>query len=140
MRDWSGDSTLAHFAGRRAAEDAIEARLRAWASGVDRDAALELLLRAGVPAAAVADPRLLASGSAQHRARGFYEEIEHAVVGRQPVATVPFRFHGVERWLRRPAPLLGEHNREILCDLLGVPADDLAALEAEGVIGTRPPV
>ena len=140
VRDWSGDSTLAHFAGRRAAEDAIEARLRAGASGVDRDAALELLLRAGVPAAAVADPRLLASGSAQHRARGFYEEIEHAVVGRQPVATVPFRFRGVERWLRRPAPLLGEHNREILCDLLGVPADDLAALEAEGVIGTRPPV
>ena len=44
---------------------------------------------------------------------------------------------GAVRWA---ATRVGEHNREILCDLLGVPADDLAALEAEGVIGTRPPV
>ncbi|MFM8412204.1 MAG: CoA transferase [Alphaproteobacteria bacterium] len=138
--DWARDPALATFAGRRAAEDSIEAGLRAWASGIDREKALDALLRAGVPAAAVADPRLLADSSAQHRARGFYEEVDHPVVGRQPIATVPFRFTGVDRWIRRPAPLLGEHNREILCGLLGVSEAELAELEADQVVGNRPPV
>ncbi len=40
--------------------------------------------------------------------------------------------------LRRHAPLFGEHNREILCGLLGLPESELAALEQAGVIGNAP--
>ena len=36
------------------------------------------------------------------------------------------------------APTLGEHNHDILCGLLGVSDDQYAALERDGVIGTRP--
>ena len=87
----------------------------------------------------MADPRT-ASLHPQHAARGFFEEIEHPVVGRQPIPGVPFRYASVERWLRRPAPTLGQHNRELLGGLLGLDDAELAALEAEGVIGTRPRV
>jgi crotonobetainyl-CoA:carnitine CoA-transferase CaiB-like acyl-CoA transferase len=136
---WTADPSLASFRGRFAAHDEIDERLRAWAAARDRDAAIAVLHAAGVPAAAVADPRR-ASESPQHRARGFFEEIDRAVIGRHPTPTVPFRYASVARWLRRPAPTLGEHNREILVDLLGVTAEELATLEADGVIGTRPPV
>ena len=71
-------------------------------------------------------------------ARGFYETLVHPVAGTHPVATVPFRFRSVERWLRTPAPSLGQHNRGILTGILGLGDAEVDALEAEGVIGTRP--
>jgi crotonobetainyl-CoA:carnitine CoA-transferase CaiB-like acyl-CoA transferase len=37
-----------------------------------------------------------------------------------------------------PAPGLGEHNQDILEKLLGLSTQEIAALEAQGVIGTRP--
>ena len=91
---------------------------------------------AGVPAARIVDPRELASHP-QFVARGFLEEVEHPVVGRQATMAAPFRYASVDRWLRRAAPLLGEHGAEILRELGHDPAD-IAALESEGVIGTRP--
>jgi crotonobetainyl-CoA:carnitine CoA-transferase CaiB-like acyl-CoA transferase len=114
-----------------------EAELRAWVAAREREAAVAELLARGVPAAPVADPRA-SSLHPQHAARGFFEEVEHPVVGRQPVPTVPFRYASVAHWIRRPAPTLGQHNGEILRDLLGLSAAELAALEAAGVIGTRP--
>jgi crotonobetainyl-CoA:carnitine CoA-transferase CaiB-like acyl-CoA transferase len=114
-----------------------EAALRAWIAGHEREEVLRWLGERGIPAAAVADPRA-ASLHPQHVARGFFEEIEHPVVGRQPVPGVPFRYASVARWLSRPAPTLGQHNRELLGGLLGLDDAEIAALEAEGVIGTRP--
>jgi len=136
---WAEGPALERFAGRRAAEDEIEARLREWAAGREREAALERLWACGVPAAAVADPRLT-SRCPQLAARGFFEEVERAVVGRHPIPTLPFRYRSVSRWVRRPAPTLGEHNREILAGLLGLSDAEIDALEAAGVIGDRPPV
>jgi crotonobetainyl-CoA:carnitine CoA-transferase CaiB-like acyl-CoA transferase len=37
-----------------------------------------------------------------------------------------------------PSPSLGEHNRDVLGDLLGLSEQEIAALEAQGIIGTRP--
>jgi crotonobetainyl-CoA:carnitine CoA-transferase CaiB-like acyl-CoA transferase len=114
-----------------------EAGLREWIAAHDREAVLRLLHERGIPAAAVADPRA-ASLHPQHAARGFFEEIDHPVVGRQPIPTVPFRYASTLRWLRRPAPTLGQHNREVLSGLLGLDDAEIEALAAEGVIGTRP--
>ncbi len=113
------------------------AELRAWIAAHERDAVLGWLHERGIPAAAVADPRS-ASRHPQHAARGFFEEVEHPVVGRQPIPAVPFRYASVPRWIRSPAPTLGQHNRDVLGGLLGVSDAELASLEAEGVTGTRP--
>ena len=138
MPAWSRDPALGTRAGRHAAHASIDAKLRAWAAAGERDALVEALLAAGVPAAPVADPRA-ASHCPQHRARGFFEELDHPCLGPQPLPGPPFRFRRHPGpWLRRPAPTLGEHNREILGELLGIGDDELARLEREGVIGTRP--
>jgi crotonobetainyl-CoA:carnitine CoA-transferase CaiB-like acyl-CoA transferase len=135
---WALDPELATAAGRRRRHDAIDAALRAWCAVRERDALVDELLAAGVPAAPVADPRD-ASACPQHRARGFFEEIEHPVLGRQPIPSVPFRYRSsVARWLRAPAPTLGEHNRGILGGWLGLADAEIEALARAGVIGTRP--
>ena len=72
-------------------------------------------------------------------ARGFFEQCEHPVVGTHPIVTVPFRFATRdEPWLRSPAPLLGQDNREILSDIVGLSDPEIDALEAAEVIGTHP--
>jgi crotonobetainyl-CoA:carnitine CoA-transferase CaiB-like acyl-CoA transferase len=69
------------------------------------------------------------------RFRHFFEEVRHPVIGTSRYSTLPMRFsRGPERWHTRPAPLLGEHNRELLGEL-GLAPEEIDALEAEGVIG-----
>ena len=139
--DWLGDPPWAqaigaHLAERRAQHDAIDERLREVFAARELRTALEELVAAGVPAAAIADPRAL-THHPQLAARGFMEEIDHPVVGRQSTMGAPFRFASVDRWLRRPAPTLGQHNHELLGEL-GYAPDEIKKLETEKVIGHWP--
>jgi crotonobetainyl-CoA:carnitine CoA-transferase CaiB-like acyl-CoA transferase len=135
--DWRGDAGLSTRAGRRARHDEIDVGLRAWARTRSAETAVEDLTGAGVPAGRVVDGRR-ASRQPQIAARGFFEPVEHPVVGRHATPTVPFRFDGVDRWVRRPAPTVGQHGREILRERLGLDEDELDRLEARAVIGEAP--
>ncbi len=134
---WAAAAELATHAGRRAAHDAVDARLRAFFASRDREAAVDELVAGGIPAAPVLDPRE-ACRQPQLAARGFFEEVAHPVVGTHATPTVPFRYTSVARWIRRPAPTLGQHSREVLGSLLGLSAAELDDLEAARVIGERP--
>ncbi len=133
---WARAPELDTLAGRRRHHDAIDAELRSFFLAQDREEIAERLAKAGVPAVPLRDPRL-AHRHPQMAARGFFEPFEHPVVGRHTVPSAPFRYRSVKRWIRHPAPTLGEHNREVLGGLLGLSEAELAELEAEGVIGTR---
>ena len=99
---------------------------------------VELLSASGVPAAAVAGCRT-SDRNPQIRSRGFFEDVTHAVVGTHAIPAFPVVFgRQPTRRFARPAPLLGEHNAEVLGGLLGLDDTELAALAEAGVIGTRP--
>jgi crotonobetainyl-CoA:carnitine CoA-transferase CaiB-like acyl-CoA transferase len=136
--EWAMNAALDTRAGRRAAHDAIDERLRQWTRLRERDDLVSELRGLGIPASAVADPCRLLQTNPQLQARGYFEAPEHPVVGAMPLPSWPFRFASIDRWLRTPAPTIGRDNHRVLRDLLGVSAQELRALEAEGVIGTRP--
>ncbi len=134
---WAEDLALATAEGRQAAHDTIDAELAAWAADRDLAATVDALVTAGVPAGAARDPRTIGTHP-QLAARGFFEELDHPVCGPRSFAGLPFRYASVGHWLRRPAPTMGEHDREVLGGELGLSDDELDRLTAAGVIGTAP--
>jgi crotonobetainyl-CoA:carnitine CoA-transferase CaiB-like acyl-CoA transferase len=135
--EWATDPELATYGGRRARQDELDTRLGEWSATRDTAEAAELLVAHGVPAAVGRDPRSMYDHP-QLVARAFYEEIDHPVVGTLPTPTLPFRFASVDRWLRAPAPTMGQHNHEILVDDLGLDEAAYQALIDASVIGDRP--
>lgn len=135
--DWAADPALDTYQGRAEAHDVIDKHLEQWAGRQDSSAAAELLIECGVPAADLADARI-ASMHPQLAARGFFESLDHPVVGRHHVPALPFKYASVQKWYRSPAPTLGQHNAIVLGELLGLDAASMAALSEQGVIGTRP--
>ena len=133
---WAQADALAHLDGRRDAHDVIDEHVRAWAAARDVDDAVAQLLERGIPAGVARDPRL-SDEHPQLQARGFFEVVDHAVVGSQPTASLPLRFAAVPSLLRASAPTLGQHNGEILREL-GYDGDAIAAFADSGVVGTHP--
>lgn len=128
---------LATEAARHDAHDRIDTELSAWAAGRDKFAAAEALQAAGVAAAPVMTNRDLVE-SRQLAARRFMVTWDQPDVGELAYPGFPYHVDGAPPALRR-APALGEHNDEVLRGLLGLGADEVAALEAAGAIATAPP-
>ncbi|WP_419918167.1 CaiB/BaiF CoA transferase family protein [Candidatus Poriferisocius sp.] len=125
-------------ADRFAARHAFDERLSRWCADLPAADAVDRLISFGVPTAELGTPRG-GDRNPQVNARGFYEAVEHPLVGTHRFPALPVRFgRRPERWFTRPAPMLGEHNAEVLGGLLGVSKNDLARLEATQIIGTRP--
>lgn len=131
---WAADPRYATAAGRRAQHDVIDHQLSAWCLPRGGDEIVDVLWAAGVPVAKVMQPHRQTE-LAQLAHRCFFEQVDHPVNGAAPHSTLPVRMSGgPERLHRHPAPLLGQHNHELLTEL-GLTATEIAALEADGVIG-----
>jgi crotonobetainyl-CoA:carnitine CoA-transferase CaiB-like acyl-CoA transferase len=134
---WAMDPTLSDAAARRECHDLIDEYLGAWCQGRSGDEIVRRLWDAGVPVGKVMQPHRQ-TDIPQLRFRGFFEDVGHPVNDRAPHSTVPVRFSaGPDRFHLHPAPLLGQHNHELLTEL-GLSGHEIAELEADGVIGRAP--
>ncbi len=132
--DWA---EWADRADRQAHHDEIDAAIGDWMARRDRDAAVAELLETGVPAAPVITGRE-SKDNPQLAARGHHQWMDHTVVGRVPYPSFPARFNGHYHPLGRPAPTLGQHNEEILRDVLGLDHTEITRLAQAQITGTRP--
>ena len=134
---WATDPKLSGMAGRRAHEDLIDEQLAAWCERRSAEEIVTKLWDAGVPVAEVMQPHRQTE-LAQLGYRGFFEEVDHPVNGRANLSTVPMRSTGgPTAFHTSPAPILGQHNHELLTEL-GLSASEIADLEADGIIGSTP--
>jgi len=100
-----------------------------------RDSAqwLELGEKIGLPCAPIQSiDRVFADPQVQ--ARENVVEVEHPTAGRLKLVAPPLRIPTAPATVRRPPPLLGEHNEEILREVLGYDEAHIEALKRDGLI------
>ncbi len=115
-------------------ESELDALIAAWTSQRDRFEITNELQAIGVAAFPSLSPLDLWGGNPQLEAIGMLETPDHGVVGRRVVPGVPWRLSNAPNGLRRAAPLLGEHTREVLSQVLGYSeAEILALVQSEAV-------
>jgi crotonobetainyl-CoA:carnitine CoA-transferase CaiB-like acyl-CoA transferase len=132
------DVRFATLPGRWQNQRALDDILSAWTRGRDHYEAMHILQRHGVPAGPVITPAEVIA-EPHLEARGFWDTVDHPEAGPYRQVSTPWKLSKSPRRATSPAPGLGEHNGYVLGELLGLSAQEIATLEAQGIIGTRPP-
>ncbi len=136
--DWASDPRFATRAGRRREHDRIDDVLAPWVLDQAQERVVERLLAAGIPCAPVTAARMGVRLDPIQKS-DFIQEVDHPLAGRIPIPTQPLQFRDTGgRGFSRAAPLLGEHNAEILGGLLGLSASEIDRLRDDEIIGDRP--
>jgi crotonobetainyl-CoA:carnitine CoA-transferase CaiB-like acyl-CoA transferase len=131
------DSRFTGLAARKVNEDALDSIVEGATRERKADELFHMLARAGVPAG----PALSSEGlfqDPQLLARAYFVQLDHAATGSHLYPGTPALLSRTPVAIRRPAPLLGEQNRQVLGQLLGVSDAEMDRLEALHVIGTEP--
>ena len=130
---WASDADFASRYARLNHRRELDGRLSEWTRERSAWETTELLQSHGVAAFPVLDAegRLF---NPHFRERGLYSDIDHPALGSEPIFNLMWQMTRTPPRIQRHAPLLGEHNREVFCGLLGLDEADLSRLEDEQVI------
>jgi crotonobetainyl-CoA:carnitine CoA-transferase CaiB-like acyl-CoA transferase len=131
---WSEAPELATQEGRFAAQDRLDEELARWTSQRDPHDVMELLQARGVPAGAVQTAQDLHERDPQVATRDVFFELDHPVIGRAKFEGTPIQFSSTKQQNWRSAPLLGEDNRYVFTQIVGLDDEEFDELEAEGVL------
>lgn len=117
---------------RRRHADELDAVLGQALAPRPRPDALAALAAAGVPAGPVNNAKDVLDDP-YLRARGFWQTVNHAVIGELPMFHLPFRLNNQARPTLTAPPLLGEHTREVVAEVLGLAGPEYESLVDDGV-------
>ena len=119
---------------RAARRDSIVQMVEAWMATFPNDeAVLAALEAARVPSGPVLSPTE-ALHHPYYRERGTIREVNDPLLGKLKVPGFPYRFSAQPELPDLTAPLLGEHNAEILDRVLGLDPARIEALTTAGVL------
>ncbi|MGE0202476.1 MAG: CaiB/BaiF CoA transferase family protein [Hyphomicrobiaceae bacterium] len=94
---------------------------------------VELLDKGGVPCGPINNLEQVFANE-QVQARGMRIELPHAVAGKVPVVRSPMRLSGTPIVHEAGPPTLGQHTDEVLADVLGKSADEIARLKVGKIV------
>lgn len=129
---WAADARFATTAGRLANVDALEAHVTSWTRTRSAETVMATLQAAGIDAGVVENFEDL-TRDPQLAHRRHFREVEHRVIGKHLAETSGMRFSRTPEEIRMAAPCLGEHSEYVYRELLGMSAQEYAALQADGV-------
>ena len=135
--DLAADERFASNDARLKHEDDLDRTIAEWTSQRDAYEITHLLQAAGVPAGPVLrGPDLLEDP--HYRERRTFNEVDHPQVGPKWYQGFAWRMSETPGQVHWPSPTLGQHNRQVYGELLGLTPAEIDRLEQDGVIGTKP--
>ena len=111
----------------------LDRELSCWTATHEQAHLVALLRGAGIACSPVQD---IAAQWAdpQFAARGLRHSVTHPISGPELLYRTPWNMERSRPEIRASAPLLGQHNDYVFKTLLGLGDDDLARLQADGVV------
>jgi crotonobetainyl-CoA:carnitine CoA-transferase CaiB-like acyl-CoA transferase len=127
------DPEMATAKQRLGCRDRVEGIVEAWTSPLTTAEVVARLEAQGLPygvlrniEAVIQDP--------QTAVRELAPEVQQPHLGALRVPGCPVKFVGARSGVQGPAPLLGEHNREVLGGILGMSSAEIEGLLARGIL------
>jgi len=130
---WTKEVRFSTLWQRRQHIEELNKLLERWTSQHSPEEVMSLLQGVGIPAGVVKDAHELAEDP-QLAARGFFVQALHPVLGKTNFDGTPIRLSRTPAKFRRAAPLLGQDNRYVFQELLGMGKQELAKYIKDGVI------
>ncbi len=128
------DERFSSHGARVSNSKALKQVINAWTRSFSKQQLSELLARGEVPAGPVLKIAEVVENE-QLRDRNFFAEIDHPVAGKAEFPGPVIRLSDTPALIERAAPLLGQHNGEVLSDWIGVHGDELDQLRHQGAFG-----
>jgi benzylsuccinate CoA-transferase BbsF subunit len=133
----SKQKEYATLAGRKRNEDALEELVTAWTLNHTAEEVEAIMQKAGVPAHKVYkaedvynDPQL--------KHRNYFIPLNHPVMGEQKFEMQScYILSKTPRQIKRPSPLIGEHNEYVFKEILKMTDDEIAEHIIDGSITTE---
>ena len=132
--DWTKEERFCTLSKRKECADELDKFLEQWTLQYTPEEVVNLLQKAGVPAGVVQNAQDLAKDP-QLLAREFFVSLEHPTLGRTTSDASPIKFGESSNMGWKAAPLLGEDNRYVYMELLGLTEGELASYIEKGIIG-----
>ena len=132
--DWSQEERFSTLSKRKKHAEELDELLGRWTGKHRAEELVYLLQEAGVPAGVVQSAEDLA-GDPQLKARDHFVELEHPVLSNTISEASPIKFTDSTKADWKAAPLLGEDNRYVYIELLGLKEGELSSCIERGVVG-----
>jgi crotonobetainyl-CoA:carnitine CoA-transferase CaiB-like acyl-CoA transferase len=129
---WAASPKFAGVLGRLEHQEELDEQIEAWSMALGKYELTERCQAAGVRALPVQSAEDRVEHDPQLRQREMYLPIEHPALGLRKVQNAPFKLSGTPASNHLPSPLIGQHTREIVEDLLGYSHEEFCAGFADG--------
>lgn len=130
---WASDERFCGAAKRKKNARELDDLIRRETTKLSQDLIVSRLQSAGVPAGVVKDAEALAKDP-HLLARNFFFEMDHPLLGTIVSDRSPIRFKHNIPAADKPSPRLGEDNRYVYLELLGLSQEEYADCLRKGVI------
>lgn len=108
--------------------------IESWTMQYSVKEVVDIVLSKGIPAGPIYDLKQIVEDEHIAKVREMFVEIDHPVIGKMKVNGNPVKLMETMPEIRIPAPTLGQHNKDIFEEMLGMTEEEIKALADKNVI------